>query len=120
MCAEAHLIFIRDVKSPQGLYHENELKCSACEKVSPFTNFKPMPLYKIQEPNQRLYVTNALTGIYHEPHQKILVLGLINVEKPINIFLILGVGYDNISLIMATLCLKIPNKTNFVQQIRQT
>ena len=120
LCPEAHLVFIPDVKSLQGLYHENELKCSACEKVSAFTNFKPMPLYKIQEPNQRLYVANALTGIYCEPHQKILVLGLINVEKSINNFLILGVGYDNISLIMATLCLKIPNKTNFVPQILQT
>ena len=120
MCPEAHLIFIPDVKSPQELYHENELKCSACEKVSAFTNFKPMSLYKIQESNQRLYVANAMTGIYREPHQKVLVLGLINVEKPINIFLILGVGYDNISLIMATLCLKIPNKTNSLPQVLQT
>ena len=61
-----------------------------------------MPLYKIQEPNQQLHVAHALTGIYREPHQKVWVLGLINVEKSINIFLILGVGYDNISLIMAT------------------
>ncbi|CAF3542548.1 unnamed protein product, partial [Rotaria socialis] len=92
LCSEAHFIFIVDINTPQGLYHENGLKCSVCEKVSIFTNFEPMPLHKIQEPNQRLYVANALTGI----------------------------GYDNLSLVMATLCLKIPNKTNFVPQVLQT
>ena len=95
LCPEAHLIFILDVQLPQRVYHESGLKCSACEKVSVFTNFKPMPLYKIQELNQRLYVANALTGIYRERHQKILVLELINVENYINIFLIMGVsGYS--------------------------
>ncbi|CAF1659817.1 unnamed protein product [Adineta ricciae] len=92
LCANAHLIFIPDINRSQGLYHENGLKCSLCGKISPFSNFPPKPLYEVQVPNHRLYVANSFTGI----------------------------GYDNMNLIMSILCLKIPNKTNFIPQVLQT
>ena len=112
LCPGAHFVFVADGNTPQGLYHENGLRCSLCEKISPLTNFKRKSNKEVQEPNQRLYLENALTGIHREVFQ---------IRNPkIDVLLILGVGHDNISLIMTILCLKIPNKTNFVPQVLQT
>ena len=60
--ANAHFIFVADMNSSQGLYHENGLKCSVCEKISFFSNFPPKRLYEVQVPNHRLYLANAFTG----------------------------------------------------------
>ncbi len=117
LCSNAHFIFIADVNSPQGLYHENGLKFSACKKVSPFTNFEPKPLHQCQEPNQRLYVSSALTGIHHRADSTCLVLILIYFKTFMDILLIIGAGYECINLVMSILCLKIPQKSNFVPQV---
>jgi hypothetical protein len=77
LCSSAHFIFIADVNKAQGLYHENGLKCSACQKISSFRNFEPKSSRQIQEPNQRLYVANALTGIYCRGYSKFSILQLI-------------------------------------------
>jgi hypothetical protein len=42
------------------------------------------------------------------------------VNLTIEILLIVGVGHDNMSVIMGMLCLKIPNKTNFIPQVLHT
>ena len=73
------LNFVPDTSPPTGLFHQNVLKCTKCGRETPVTNF-PV-IYPVeseqQEPNKRLVIGAATTGIGFKATRGILsTLGL--------------------------------------------
>ncbi|CAF4884596.1 unnamed protein product [Rotaria sp. Silwood1] len=94
VCSDGgRLEFIPDVSPPVGLFHQNIFRCTKCLKETSITNFPPIhPIEsKQQEPNKRLCIAAATTGI----------------------------GYDATNAIMSSLCLSITAKTAFLQQLHK-
>ncbi|CAF1518707.1 unnamed protein product, partial [Rotaria sordida] len=79
------LEFIADTSPSVGLFHFNALRCTSCGKETPVTNFSPIdPVQSVQqEPNERLVVAAATTGIGYKATKYIMsTLGLsITTEK---------------------------------------
>ncbi|CAF1556957.1 unnamed protein product, partial [Rotaria sordida] len=79
------LEFIADTSPSVGLFHFNALRCTRCGKETPVTNFSPIdPVQSVQqEPNERLVVAAATTGIGYKATKYIMsTLGLsITTEK---------------------------------------
>jgi hypothetical protein len=78
ICPGGRLELIIDTETNLGLFHQNGLKCSICNKITNLTNFPIRPLYQLQEPNHRLYAASAISGIgYDATHFVLSLLGVI-------------------------------------------
>jgi hypothetical protein len=94
VCSDGgRLEFISDVSPPVGLFHQNIFRCTKCLKETSITNFPPIhPIEsKQQEPNKRLCIAAATTGI----------------------------GYDATNAVMSSLCLSITTEKAFLQQLHK-
>ncbi|CAF1521043.1 unnamed protein product [Adineta steineri] len=89
ICPGDRLELIIDAKKSFGLFHQNGLKCSICNKITDLTNFPAQPSRQIQEPDQRLYAVSAISGV----------------------------GYDTTQFVLSLLGISLPSRSNFFNQV---
>ncbi|CAF3871220.1 unnamed protein product [Rotaria sp. Silwood1] len=89
ICPGDRLELIIDTERNSGLFHNNGLQCSVCNKITDFTNFPRRPLYQLQIPNERLYAASAISGI----------------------------GYDATHFVLSVLGINTPHRSNFYKQV---